>query len=67
MRADYFKKAIGQTFFICEDGKSIYDAIEQSILLKESKSITVKSVGRNKDNELIAEFYFTWSFKLKNS
>jgi hypothetical protein len=65
MEATYFKKATGKTFFLCEAGKQIYYTIEGSLASKESKSITVKSTGTNKEGELIAEFLFTWSFKAK--
>ena len=65
MEATYFKKATSTTFFLCEEGKQIFGAIEGSILSKEPKSITVKSTGTNKSGELIAVFLFTWSFKLK--
>lgn len=66
MEASYFKKSTGKTFFICEQGKYIRETIEQSIATGQSKSITVKSTGTNKNGELIAEFLFTWSFKVKN-
>ena len=65
MEANYFKKAIDKTFFVCAEGKLISDIIEDAVQTNESKSVTVKSVGRNKDGELIAEFLFTWSFKMK--
>jgi len=65
MEANYFKKAIGKTIFVCEEGKQISDVIEEIIVTGESKSITVKSVGKNKDGEIVAEFFFTWSFKMK--
>ena len=65
MEASYFKKATGKTFFVCEDGKQIHDAIEESIATREPKSITVKSTGTNKNDEVIAAFLFTWSFKVK--
>jgi hypothetical protein len=65
MEATYFKKAVGKTFFVCDAGKQISDTIEDSIGSMESKSITVKSTGTNKNGELIAEFLFTWSFKVK--
>ena len=58
-------ESTGKTFFVCEAGKQIHDTIEDSIASNESKSITVKSIGTNKDGEVIAEFLFTWSFKVK--
>jgi hypothetical protein len=66
MEASYIKKAIGTTLFCCENGKQIFDAIEASIVLGEPKSITAKSTGTNKNGEIIAEFFFTWSFKVKS-
>jgi hypothetical protein len=65
MEASYFKKAVGKTYFTCESGKEIYEAVEHSIATGVSKSITAKSTGTNKNGELIAEFLFTWSFKVK--
>lgn len=65
MQANYFKKATGKTIFLCDEGKKIADTIEDAIKTKEPKNITVRSVGKNADGELIAEFIFTWSFKPK--
>ena len=65
MEASYFKKATGKIFFVCDAAKQIRNAIEESILSKQPKSISVKSTGTNKDGELIAAFLFTWSFKVK--
>ena len=65
MEASYFKKAIGETFFVCEAGKQIHDAIENSIATGESKSIAVKSTGTNKNGDVVASFLFIWSFKVK--
>jgi hypothetical protein len=65
MEAAYFKKATGKTSFVCDAGKQVRETIEDSIASMESKSITIKSTGTNKNGELIAEFLFTWSFKMK--
>ena len=65
MEANYFKKAIDKTIFLCQEGEQIQDIIEESILTGEPKSISIKSTGKNKNGEVIAEFLFTWSFKVK--
>lgn len=62
----YFKKATSITFFNCEDGASIKQAIEDCLVSHEGKVVTVKSVGKNAAGELIAEFNITWSFKVKS-
>lgn len=63
--ADFTKKATGFTDFTCLDGILISDTIEKAYLTNEPQVITVLSEGRNSNNEIIASFYFTWSFKVK--
>jgi hypothetical protein len=58
----FFKKATGITSFICEQGNEISSVVEEATL-GNSKSIRVLSSGFNEKNELVAEFYITWSFK----
>ncbi len=65
MEAQYFKKATGITFFTCKEGTQIANAVNEAINDAEGKSVTITSTGRNENGELIAEFVFTWSFKVK--
>ena len=65
MEANYSKKATGLTYFRCTDGLAIQTAIGQSIATGEAKMIKVRSIGTNAAGEQIAEFFFTWSFKVK--
>ncbi|RYY57221.1 MAG: DUF4442 domain-containing protein [Chitinophagaceae bacterium] len=65
LKADYFKKATGRTWFTCEDGALFRDAIEQSAASGESVTVTARSTGRNTAGETIAIFELTWSFKVK--
>jgi hypothetical protein len=67
MEANYFKKAVGITYFTCNDGKLVYDAIEEAIRSGEPGSVQLRSIGTNSKGENIAEFYFTWSFKSKSA
>ena len=62
----YMKKATGRTNFICEDGELFAKAIEETIATGEAKTVTARSVGKNKEAEVVAEFYITWSFKVKS-
>ena len=66
MEANYFKKATGLTFFTCEEGLQVSNAVDEASRSDEGKTITVKTIGKNKNDELIAEFLFTWSFKIKS-
>ena len=65
MEAQYFKKANSVTFFTCEDGLLISGTVDEARKTGEGKVITAKSIGRNETGELIAEFLFTWSFRVK--
>jgi hypothetical protein len=66
LEANYFKKATGITTFSCEDGDAINAVINAAIATGESKLIKAKSTGRNKNGEIVAEFFITWSFKAKS-
>ncbi len=63
----FFKKATGLTSFTCEDGKAIKFAIEETKLSGEGTTVTATSIGRDSNEQVIAEFTFTWSFKRKNA
>lgn len=65
IEGNYFKKATGITMFTCEDGDAINNTILDAIDSGEGRSIKAKSVGRNNEGELVAEFFITWSFKVK--
>jgi hypothetical protein len=67
MEADYFKKADGRTSFLCKDGKLLDDTIRKAIATKEGQTVRISSAGTNEKGELVAEFFITWSFKVKKS
>ena len=61
----FYKKAVSRTFFTCLQGGEIQQAIMAAISLQQPQSIRALSSGYNSNNELVAEFWITWSFKLK--
>jgi hypothetical protein len=65
LEASYAKKATGRTIFTCADGALIREAIEKAVSTKTPQVIRARSAGANANGELIAEFYITWSFKVK--
>lgn len=65
VESEYFKKATGRTYFVCEDGDLFLKAVEETIATGEARIVKAKSIGKNKDGDLVAEFYVTWSFKAK--
>ncbi|MBL0145451.1 MAG: DUF4442 domain-containing protein [Chitinophagaceae bacterium] len=62
----FVKKATAKTTFTCNDGLLIKQTIEDAVKSGEGKTITTKAVGKNDTNEVIAEFFITWSFKAKS-
>lgn len=63
VEGDFLKKATGLIKFHCSDGHSILSAIEQTIANGEPQTVRCKSEGTNEQNELVATFYITWTFK----
>lgn len=61
----YHKKAVGKTIFTCSEGQVIKQTINAAYATSIAQTIKVKSEGYNQQNELVAEFWFTWSFKVK--
>ena len=62
---EFYKKAVGNIVFTCVDGLEIAKAIQETITTKQGVTITAATVGKNEQNEVVANFVFTWSFKAK--
>ena len=65
IEAGFHKKAVGKTWFTCEDGAAIAAAVNKAVSTGEGVTITVNSTGRNHDGTVIATFAITWSFKVR--
>ena len=65
LEATYFKKAVSRTRFLCTDGAAIREAIGQATATGEATSVRARSLGTNEAGEAIAEFFITWSFKIR--
>lgn len=65
MESKFHKKATGLSLFTCDDGEAIQHVIEQAVQTGEGQTVTAYSKGVNERGELVAEFWFTWSFKSK--
>ncbi len=65
MKASFTKKARTKVVFTCNDAAKIRNAIAKSIETGEGQTVDVTSVGVDKEGDVVAEFVFTWTFKLK--
>ncbi len=64
--AIFHKKAKSTTIFTCEDGRACKQAVDQAFASGKSTSFAARSVGKDENGEIVAEFVFTWSFKAKS-
>lgn len=67
VESTYTKKATGITTFTCDEGERIAEIVEAAATTGEAQMITLRSVGKNNQGEVVAEFQITWSFKSKKS
>ena len=67
VESEYFKKATGRTYFVCEDGDLFSKVVEETLTTSEARIIKTKSFRKNKAGDIVAEFTITWSFKVKST
>lgn len=66
LEATFIKKITGTVLFTCSDGESVSRAIENAINTGEGVIVKCRSAGTNEAGETVAEFFITWSFKVKS-
>jgi hypothetical protein len=66
VESEYFKKATGRSYFTCSDGAKFNEAIKRCVQSGEPVLVRAHSEGKNENGEIVAEFYITWSFKVKS-
>lgn len=67
LHANFTKKATDKVFFTCEDIAKAFEAVKRCLETGEATEATFKSIGKMKDNTIVSEFEFTWSFKQRKS
>ncbi|MBF0597252.1 DUF4442 domain-containing protein [Faecalibacter rhinopitheci] len=65
MQAKFLKKAVGKIIFTCDQGEEIEAAIREAVATKQGVMLTVKSRGVDEQNDIVSEFEFTWTFKVR--
>jgi len=61
----FTKKATGKILFKCTDGNLIKETILKSIETGEGQIIHLKTDGFNASGELVSQFVYEWSIKVK--
>jgi hypothetical protein len=65
MESTFHKKATGMTRFICKDGRLLQAAIQYAVNRGQPQTCRAYTIGIDATGECVAEFWITWSFKLK--
>jgi hypothetical protein len=65
VEGNFLKKADGLTTFTCEEGKRVQQMVNEAMSGGKPTQVTMRSVGRNKDDEIVADFNITWGFKVR--
>ena len=65
-KATFSKKARGRINFICEDGLAIRAAIQKAVETGEGQTCWMHSVGKDANGDVVSEFDFEWTVKVKS-
>lgn len=65
MDARFTKKAKTKILFTCNETKTIAQAIQSTLESGEAKTVTIPVTGMDKEGDMVSEFHFTWTFKVK--
>ncbi len=66
LKAEFVKKAQSKITFSCLDYDKYYKAVALLKQPDDTVTVTVKTVGRDVNDNEVATFYFTWSFKIRS-
>jgi len=66
IKVDFVKKAQSKVVFSCQDYDKICRAIVNLKQPGDSVEVKLKTTGRDINNEEVAVFYFSWSFKVRS-
>jgi len=66
LKAEFVKKAQSKITFSCVDFDKITNAVAQLKCAGDIAMVTARTTGRDVDDNEVANFYFTWSFKRRS-
>lgn len=64
-KSTFHKKATGKIVFTCDQGSIIHHEIQQAIHSNSPRVFELLSIGTDESNDVVAEFTFTWSIKVR--
>ncbi len=63
---EFTKKAIGKITFECNDGLKFKEVLQRCIETKEGQTIQMISIGKDEHENIVSNFRFEWSVKLRS-
>lgn len=64
-QAKYHQKAKSKLTFSCQVDDQLLTQLMQAVKSGQPKTYRAHSVAKNKQGEVVSEFWFTWSFVVK--
>ena len=64
--SNFTKKAVGKILFTFEQGELLDELVNQAVKTKEAQTITIKTNGVDEKGDVVSEFSFNWSIKLRS-
>ncbi len=65
-KSTFLKKATGKIIFTCDQGDTIDQEIQKAINTNTPQVFELSSIGTNEEHDVVAEFTFTWSIKVRD-
>lgn len=62
----FTKKAVGKITFVCDEGDKIDAIIQKAIETHEGQTLKLFSRGYDEQGDIVSEFWFLWTFKVKD-
>ena len=62
----FTKKAVGKVLFTYEQGELLDKLVNEAVKTKDAQTITIKTNGIDQSGDVVSEFSFNWSIKLRS-
>ena len=62
----FSKKAVGKILFTYENGPDLDKMVNDAVVTKEAQTLTILIKGIDQNGDVVSEFTFKWSIKLRS-
>ena len=61
--AKFFKKARGKSFYFCDAGSDVHQAISENVNTDDTSIVILPVIAKDQKGEILAEFKFQWQLR----